>query len=1370
MRNGVLSEPSNKLKFTVTATPAPKLEALTPTSGTPGATFTLAGTGLDPNPKNNGIFFKLGDRIIPSPVELLKVLTTSEADGSVRIQGIVPRMPSGDAEVFAVVYRNGAPSEPSNKLAFKVLAPEGAKLETIDPKEGAPREVFTIKGSGFDPDPKRNFVFFKKGDRFIQLDPSTLRSDGKTFISGVVPRLMPGDYEVIVVTNLDSVPATAGKLPGTPSNALPFKLLPPPAAKLEAIDPVEGKPGVAFTLKGSGWGEDARLFRVVFKQGDRFIMLEPGSIRFDATTIAGKVPNVAPGDYEVLVVTHLDIVTAAAPAMPGLPSNALGFKVLGDTVTPPTGAPELISISPTEGKPGELFKLTGKNFSNDITVTFMVGDIQHIMNGGLRLKITETTIEGELPALPPGAGKVWVHNGKGKSNELPFKFLAPDKPMLESITPGEGAPGTKFTIKGLKLRPFYEVFFKKGGKVVCVPHNQVQGDETMTMGIVPGLTPGDAEVFIGYVGGVPLSDPLPFKVLPIGNPAKLVAIEFTPRAEAVGSPMIFKLTGENLAPFYNVVFRRGERVGVMMPDAYRFENGAIMGQVPDFTPGEVEVFLALEDPTPFSNILKFTVPDSPTPPAKPELLAITPTEGMPGATFKLTGKNFAAGMGVSFKMGTARVGIPADKLRISATEIEGVLPLLPGGRAEVAVIYGDNLSSNALPFQFLPLPGAKLDSVDPVEGKPGTVFSLKGGGFGDDPKLFRVVFKQGERAVILDPANVRTDGAKIDAQVPNVAAGDYEIIVFTRLDLPSVELNGLPPGVPSNALRFKVLGDTITPPANAPELISVSPTEGKPGELFKLTGKNFTNDMSVMFMVGTIQHVMSGSRLTITATTIEGELPALPPGEGKVWAQNTKGQSNALPFKFIAPDKPTLESIDPKEGVPGTKFTLKGLKFRKFYELFFKKGDRVICVPHNQIQGDETMVMGIVPGVEPGDYEVFIGFVGGVPFSNPLPFKVLPLPNAPRLVEMNPVEGKVGTPFQLTGQHVGPFFNIVFKQGDRRSEINPDGYRFDDGIFAGAAPNMAPGEAEVFLAFEGGAPLSNILKFKFLGDTTTPPVKPELESINPGEGAPGTPFKLTGKNFIDGQTVYFRQGSSDRAVPKEALKFTATTIEGVVPALPPGAAEVFVSFVNSAGGNETSNKLPFKFTLPANIAKLDAINPTEVRPGGQFKLTGSNLAPYYEVVFKQSDKYIEAPRQFLKFTDGTMIEGTVPGLAPGEVQVLVGYGNDIDHVASNPLPVKVLAAPEVALEAITSAEGKPEGIPGKEFKLTGRNLAPFYTIVFKQGEKFVRIPAFSYRIVDGAIVWVLPELPAGLTEVYLVLGADGPAVSNVLRFTFLPKS
>ena len=103
------------------------------------------------------------------------------------------------------------------------------------------------------------------------------------------------------------------------------------------------------------------------------------------------------------------------------------------------------------------------------------------------------------------------------------------------------------------------------------------------------------------------------------------------------------------------------------------------------------------------------------------------------------------------------------------------------------------------------------------------------------------------------------------------------------------------------------------------------------------------------------------------------------------------------------------------------------------------------------------------------------------------------------------------------------------------------------------------------------------------------------------------------------------------------------------------------------------------------------------------------------------------------------------------------------------MPVQVLAPPQVILEAISSVDGKPEGVPGNTFKITGRNLAPFYNIVFKQGDKRVVIEAFTYKVVDGVIVGVIPDLPSGATEVFLTLGPD-TASSVILNFFVKPKS
>ncbi|MFN7930588.1 MAG: IPT/TIG domain-containing protein [Blastocatellia bacterium] len=892
LRNGVPSELSNKIKFTVTQAVAPKLESITPNSGAPGATFTLIGTGLDANPKNLGIFFKQGDKIIPSPVELLKVISATADDPTkpATIQGVVPRMPAGDAEVFAVVYRNGAPSEPSNKLAFKVLTPPGPTLESVTPAEGAPGATFTIKGSNFDPDAKRNFVFLKQNDRIIQLDPSTIKFDGQSLISGVVPRIALGGYEIFVVTNLESTLTTAaGKLPGTPSNGLPFKVVAPPPAKLDAIDPVESLPGKTFTIKGSGWGDDVRKFRVIFKQTDRWLLVEPANIKFDQTMITGVLPNFPAGDYEVLVVTSIDLIPATNTTPPGVPSNSLKFKIL----SPP--APVLETITPTEALPGTAFKLTGKNFKQGITVAFR----QSTQNGVIapeQLKVTDTTIEGVVPNLPAGGAEV-----------------------------------------------------------------------------------------VAFFTTAQLSNPLPFKVL-----------------------------GTTLPP--------------------------------------------------------------------PVLETIAPVEGAPGSPFKLTGKNFLDGQVVYFKQGDKMFSLPSAALKFTATTIEGVLPQMPPGAAEVAVGFGQNQFSNALPFKFLLPPGAQLASLDPTQGLPRTAFAIKGIGFAQEAKNNQILFKQGDKFQMIDPALNKLENGVLSALVPDVAAGDYEVIVMTNLWLGTPGTN-TPPGVPSNGLKFTVL------PPPAPVLETIAPTEGAPGTPFKLTGKNFPTNL-----------------------------------------------------------------------------------------------------------------------------------------------------------------------------------RLIFKQGDIMEELGPD-----------------------------------------------------------------------------------------------RLKITSTTIDGILPGIPPGGAEVFVMF----GQDGKTNILPFKFLAVANLAQLNTISPTQLVPGGAFKLTGSNLAPFYTVVFKQGDIYYAVPRELLKFTDGTMIEGSAPGVPAGAAEVFVAYGNEAVHVKSNSLPVTMLAPPQVTLESITSVDGKPEGIPGNTFKITGKNLAPFYNIVFKQGDKTTVIEAFQYKVVDGVIVGMIPDLPANTTDVFLTLGTQPASV--ILKFLIKPK-
>jgi uncharacterized protein (TIGR03437 family) len=402
--------------------PAPTLSSITPAEGAPGSRFTLTGTGFASEPKYNAVFFKQGDYVVPVDPGTIKV------SGSTTLEGTVPRLRAGEAEVYLVVFKEHVPSARSNGLRFTVTTPSAPVLNSITPAEGAPRTTFKITGTGFAAEARHNAVFFKLGDRIFPAEPSQLKVivaassppteptdntiTGPATIEGLVPVMPAGDAEVFVVVYQENTPSAK-------SNALPFKVKPLPTPVLESITPSEGVPGTAFTLKGRGFEPDPKRTYVFFRQGDHAFMVEPSSLRFpDQNTIEGRVPRMPAGAAEVYVVAGYENLVAAS-------SNKLAFTVKA----PP--APVLESITPNEGTPGTAFKIKGTGFSSEPrqnAVFFKQGDKITPVNPET-LKVGDNTIEGIVPEMAAGAAEVYVvvlqSTLQGaKSNALAFTVKA----------------------------------------------------------------------------------------------------------------------------------------------------------------------------------------------------------------------------------------------------------------------------------------------------------------------------------------------------------------------------------------------------------------------------------------------------------------------------------------------------------------------------------------------------------------------------------------------------------------------------------------------------------------------------------------------------------------------------------------------------------------------------------------------------------------------------------------------------------------------------------------------------------------------------------------------------------------------------------
>lgn len=549
VRDGITTEPSNKLKFTVTLPPGPTLVSIDPVEDVPGALFTLKGGGFDPEARNNGVAFSAGGKLYFVEPASLKVTISTDANTPSTLQGRVPRLPAGKAEVFAFVLRNGAPSASSNKLDFNVKLPPPVVLSTVAPAQGLPGATFTITGTGFDPDFRRNYIVFAKtGERpFVTLPTSLKIENGVGSLTGVVPRLTGGDAEIFVLTNIESVPAAQeGALPGTPSNRLAFKILSPDvptAPTLVAMQPGEGAPGTSFVINGQGFDPTAARNLVFFEVNGGLFFADPHLLKLDGNHLSGLVPRLPAGDAKVFVVigalsgvSGVETTNDGAPKLPGAASNKLPFKVL------PMSAPQVTAINPTQGAPGTPFKITGTGFDTDAKhnlVFFSVagsqgGEDKYFPVDPRTIKIEGNVLSGLVPRMPVGDAKVYVVIAYDAlylplsfgvpgvaSTPLDFKVLPPLAPLLNSVTPGEGTPGTIVTLAGSGFATLAEhnlVFFKQDNTVVQVPADKVKVVANGLQVVVPEMPAGAASIFVKIAGdnGVAsdVSTVLPFVIKP----------------------------------------------------------------------------------------------------------------------------------------------------------------------------------------------------------------------------------------------------------------------------------------------------------------------------------------------------------------------------------------------------------------------------------------------------------------------------------------------------------------------------------------------------------------------------------------------------------------------------------------------------------------------------------------------------------------------------------------------------------------------------------------------------------------------------------------------------------------------------------------
>lgn len=342
----------------------------------------------------------------------------------------------------------------------------------------------------------------------------------------------------------------------------------------------------------------------------------------------------------------------------------------------------------------------------------------------------------------------------------------------------------------------------------------------------------------------------------------------TPNTGAVGSSIV--IAGSNFGPSQgngDVTF------GSSSATISNWSASSITAVVPSgLANGNVSVVVTAAGGVASSGVT-FTVT------AAPNISSLSTNSGSVGSSVTISGTNFGSSQGngsVTFN-GTAATATSWGTGQIQITVPTGATT------GNVVVTAAGGVASNGVAFTVAPY----ITSLSQSSGEPGASITISGSNF---TSTTGTVTFNGLSATISSWSNT-----SVGVKVPN-GAGSGNIVVTAG-------------SLQSNGAAFTVLVPTIS---------SLSPTSGEPGASITITGSNFEAS------TGTV--TFNGKTAT-TSNWADGSITAVVPNgasSGNVVVSNGGLQSNGVSFTVLVP---TISSLSPSGGSPGTTVTIAGRYF-----------------------------------------------------------------------------------------------------------------------------------------------------------------------------------------------------------------------------------------------------------------------------------------------------------------------------------------------------------------------------------------------------------------------------------------------------------
>jgi hypothetical protein len=304
---------------------------------------------------------------------------------------------------------------------------------------------------------------------------------------------------------------------------------------------------------------------------------------------------------------------------------------------------------------------------------------------------------------------------------------------------------------------------------------------------------------------------------------------------------------------------------------------------------------------------------------------------------------------------------------------------------EKGTVYGRMLS--------VIIPVVATSNISPQSGKSGDRITISGQFYITDASQAEVTFN-GIKAVLKEVSST-----KIVAEVPSgIVALHYSQIPL------QVSIRGQKLGSP--------YGFTLL--ANFKDF---TPKSGLIGTFISFTGENMPN----LNTYGNIRVLLGQTEVypTYTSSGFQVAVPASVTTDKLTISIISNGQTTVLPSQFIL-TPPTITSITPASGLPGSSFTITGTNLNTNYGYGLLGG--VSANSYNYTGNNTALTVTVPSNLSAGEHE-YVFKTGPFSISAPQKFTVI----APAVTSFLPTSGTYGREVNITGTFVsGSYYDVYF--------------------------------------------------------------------------------------------------------------------------------------------------------------------------------------------------------------------------------------------------------------------------------------------------------------------------------------------------------